>query len=131
MDFIITAIRICEGCEPNLKKGLKDEWYLLSNRVHVTSQNKLEIVKGYTYTNNLWGKGINISAIVGSNGSGKSSLLEILYRIINNLSAILQKGKQRKAAETLYYIKGLCADVYYIVDNQLFVFLVKMIAYHC
>ena len=101
MDFIITAIRIYEGCEPNLKKGLKDEWYLLSNRVHVTSQNKLEIVKGYTYTNNLWGKGINISAIVGSNGSGKSSLLEILYRIINNLSAILQKGKQRKAAETL------------------------------
>lgn len=120
MDFIITAIRIYEGCEPNLKKGLKDEWYLLSNRVHVTSQNKLEIVKGYTYTNNLWGKGINISAIVGSNGSGKSSLLEILYRIINNLSAILQKGKQRKAAETLYYINGLCADVYYIVDNQLF-----------
>lgn len=120
MDFIITAIRICEGCKPNLKKGLKDEWYLLSNRVHVTSQNKLELVKEYTYTNNLWGKGINISAIVGSNGSGKSSLLEILYRIINNLSAILQKGKQRKAAETLYYIKGLCADVYYIVDNQLF-----------
>ena len=120
MDFIITAIRICERCEPNLKKGLKDEWYLLSNRVHVTSQNKLELVKGYTYTNNLWGKGINISAIVGSNGSGKSSLLEILYRIINNLSAILQKGKQRKAAETLYYINGLCADVYYIVDNQLF-----------
>ena len=74
MDFIITAIRIYEGCEPNLKKGLKDEWYLLSNRVHVTSQNKLEIVKGYTYTNNLWGKGINISAIVGSNGSGKTRL---------------------------------------------------------
>ena len=63
MDFIITAIRICERCEPNLKKGLKDEWYLLSNRVHVTSQNKLELVKGYTYTNNLWGKGININPL--------------------------------------------------------------------
>jgi len=118
-NFIITAIRIYEDCDSFLRKGLKDEWYLLSNRVRLTSENKLELSNENIYINNLWGKGINIIAIVGSNGSGKSSLLEILYRIVNNLSAILQKGKQRKAAETLYFIAGLYAEVYYIIDDQL------------
>lgn len=118
-NFIITAIRIYEDCDSFLRKGLKDKWYLLSNRVRLTSENKLELSNENIYINNLWGKGINISAIVGSNGSGKSSLLEILYRIVNNLSAILQKGKQRKAAETLYFIADLYAEVYYIIDDQL------------
>lgn len=55
----------------------------------------------------------------GVNGSGKSSLFEIIYRVINNLSCLLNRGKRRKTADDLYYVKDLYAELYYVVNGQL------------
>ena len=53
------------------------------------------------------------------NGSGKSSLFEIIYRVINNLSCLLNRGKRRRTADDLYYVKDLYAELYYVVNGQL------------
>jgi AAA15 family ATPase/GTPase len=119
MDFIISAIHVLPECNQILKKGLQDEWYILNDCVSINKDNRLSVKNVNRSSNKIYGKGINICAIIGANGSGKSSLLEILYRIINNISAILERGKHRKAAETLYYIDNLCAELYYLVEGNL------------
>lgn len=65
----------------------------------------------------FFAKGVNVCAIVGMNGSGKSSLLEILYRSINNLGAVLLKDFRTNAAANLMYVGGLYADVKYTIDE--------------
>lgn len=64
---------------------------------------------------------VQISAIVGQNGSGKSSLVEFIMRLINNLAAkTFGEWKHGQASERLHFIHGVHGDLWYIVDHQLF-----------
>lgn len=116
-EFSLSVVHILPNCSPNLKKGLRDEFYKLNGRCEI-NRNKVELREENPLLG-FYGNRINVEAIVGVNGSGKSSLFEIIYRVINNLSCLLNRGKRRKTADDLYYVKDLYAELYYVVNGQL------------
>lgn len=62
---------------------------------------------------------MSVNCIVGMNGAGKSSLLDIIYRIINNFSVrMLGKKKLECKGRTLSYANGVDADLYYICEGK-------------
>lgn len=116
-EFVVSAIHVLPQCDGLLRKGLQEEYYFLNDRCRL--KDGQVVLNESALPPDFFGKRINVQAIVGVNGSGKSSLLEIMYRVINNLSCLLSRGKRRKSAETLYYIDGLYAEVIYVIDGQL------------
>jgi hypothetical protein len=94
MGFKLIAIRPLEGCNEKFLKVLDiNEFYTFYNEYKFKSTsdaNEIEIEYFNTMPNGFFDdkekNSINISAIVGKNGSGKSSLIELLYAVIYNLS---------------------------------------------
>lgn len=58
------------------------------------------------FIDDFYGKNIEISVIVGKNGSGKSSLLEIIFRMMNNLSAYIAHGVNIDSSINMVYVGG-------------------------
>ena len=62
---------------------------------------------------------ITVSAIVGENGMGKSSLLELLFRLINNTSYALREGLEVQK-NALHFVRDIYARVWVEEDNRLY-----------
>lgn len=62
---------------------------------------------------------ISVSAIVGENGTGKSTILDTIIRVMNNLSAaIFGEGYNYTSAEHLHYIDSVYASLAVYVDTR-------------
>ena len=117
MAFTIICIHPIVGCKylKILKEGeyyFFNDWYREENGHIIRNEDN-------TFKKGFFGNGITIQAVVGKNGSGKSSLLELIYRILNNFSYVTTEGVYRAKAERLYYIKGIKAELYFELDGQL------------
>ena len=125
MSFQIAGIKILPGCEPSIRKVLKDgELYLFSNRYSADIENEL-ILNDKGEENScatslydvVWGTHsiqVSVNAIVGKNGDGKSALIELLLRILNNFAYsfgfLYDQG-------SLVFVDGVCAILYYVIDG--------------
>jgi len=93
--------------------------------------------KNKDYIDNFFGENINVTAIIGENGSGKSSLLELIYILLSennteaNLNFILIIKKKSQLYylsdriinnENLFKLKKLEKNDYYILRNEKFIF---------
>ena len=64
---------------------------------------------------------VNFSAIVGKNGYGKSSIIELMMRVINNFAVqVLGELNSDPAAEKLRYVEGVCATLWFMMGEHVY-----------
>lgn len=130
MSFRIAAIKILDGCEPYVRKKLKEgKVYLFSSRYKEDKHNELTLglnreVKGNFFAQTMYNIDreagaleVSVNAIVGQNGDGKSSLLEVMLRILNNFA--YTRGFLEDQP-TLKYVEGVKAILYYEIDGTIY-----------
>lgn len=99
--FLIRKIVVDSTCDDRILKILKPGEYVFTD----------------SRFDNFFLEGVSVCSVVGKNGCGKSSLIELLFRMINNLGAMMLKELDRPAAETLYFIDGVVADLFYSIGG--------------
>lgn len=93
-----------------------DGWRFEQNRIY--DDYYTELVDGKPH--------IQISAIVGQNGSGKSSIVEFMMRLINNFAATTIGEKQLvDAAERLHFIDKVDGELWYMLGGYPYHLIVK------
>lgn len=115
-DFKIIAIRPLEKCDSNYSKVLKKgQVYTFYNEYEIDTEKDIitfteSVPSELNDVNNIK---VNISAIVGKNGEGKSTLVELLFMAINNIT---YKGIDRIDTVDIKLIKNLAVDIYFKDD---------------
>ena len=125
LDFKLIAVRVLSGCVQHIRKCLvENHFYYLNNDYRISEDGKLitrqssniaPLSANFFSLSEKQSKGVrlNFSAIVGMNGDGKSSLVELIIRILNNASIIHEIGE----IGTLLWIQGVNAELYYHLDG--------------
>lgn len=109
IDFKIIAIRPINGISEKLVKVLKvDQIYLFFRDYKINDKgNNITYRKSYPDCLYDYGKlKLNFSAIVGKNGSGKSTIIELLLMTLNNIATSCE------VKEDLQYVDGLSVELY-------------------
>ena len=136
--FRIIALRVLKGCESHIRRGLKEDvtyflcndyddrynenndWVTISKKKENGEPPKdffsiLHEIEGHDMREQI--PTISISAVVGKNGDGKSSLVELMLRIIYNF---IVAYRFRDDQETLTQIQGVEAVLYYEIGEILY-----------
>ena len=117
--FKLIALKVGEECHKDIRKNLETgKWYFFDQDYEEGPSGKIDR-KGERVPDNFYqlsdykGPTINIHAIVGKNGCGKSTLIDIVLMLINNYAydslVGVREGNLRKESELraeLYFTLG-------------------------
>lgn len=97
---------------------LCDGWHFEGSKI-IRSKKKMLYKSPYNeYLQSKNGLSLSISAIVGENGSGKSSLVEFIIRLINNFAtSIFGEQNMTLAFEHMHYIDGVEGKLYFSIGG--------------
>lgn len=120
----IIAVKPLKGCLRSILKCLKEEHiYYFCNDYSITDEGialRDKYVKplpdNFFSTEENPRLQINISAVVGMNGDGKSTLIELVMRLINNCA----KHYGLTDKNHLLRVEGVKAELYYEIDNVVY-----------
>lgn len=128
-DFKLLAVRPKKGCSKDILKNLKEEQYYFFDDGYEPSEDdfikKKDTPYGHVPQNFFYERKegsssalnyVNIQAIVGKNGEGKSSLLDFLIRILNNFHFLIIPGSFNQ----LLFIKDLYGEIYFSLGEYIF-----------
>lgn len=118
-NFTLICLHVLKDCLKDYRKVLKDDEYFFFNNWYQLLNGKIVKNDSVDFERNFFGENISIQAVVGKNGSGKSSLFELIYRIVNNLSYVTTEGLYRGQAEPIYFIRNLRAEIYFELNGKL------------
>lgn len=129
MSFKLLAIRPLDGCEKHILNNLeKNQFYFFDDSYEqyknhdfiIKKENYNELNSEFYYSQNQNSEStlnsININAIVGKNGSGKSSVIEFLLRLLNNFFKVIDKQKK---LENLIFIEGIVGELYLLQNGEI------------
>lgn len=139
--FKLLALRVLDDCADHISKCLrKNVYYYFCTDFRFEISGK--VYRGNRYLGQLQGDfyvpkqkynfiepkptrlKININAIVGKNGDGKSSIVELAIRLINNYIAqeqgkVTEKTKFR-TEQPLKYVVGVSAELYFQIEQNIY-----------
>jgi hypothetical protein len=122
----LIGVQIFEGTSIEVRKTLNPGWFPFikcSNSKEMgTSKDKYPVVDSdvcphdyYSINDDL--PRISISAIVGKNGTGKSSLMEIIYLILNNFAECIVHNSDENKDIEIIQCKGIEARLFFELDG--------------
>lgn len=110
----------------NMQKSLfgREDWIYFYKGVRI-ADNKIELPNDFECDEMLYSTNrvsLSFCAIVGKNGTGKSTIVDMLIRILNNLSAaIIGEEETFNAAERLHFISDVYAELAVLIDNKIII----------
>jgi hypothetical protein len=120
--FCVFAIRVCSPGSVGRRKLVPGKLYYLlegfsvfEDRILISREKFNKSVHDYYHDSGNSGPHVTVSAIVGENGAGKSSLIEYEMRLINNFStALFGEYAKVNGWPHLHYINGVDGELYYL-----------------
>lgn len=119
--FYPVAIRICSENCTGAKKLRRNIFYYFVNGVSISADGCYASIESDRIEDTLFkirGKrtpDITVSAIVGENGAGKSTIVELMLRLINNFAAsVLGEYSDVQGGKHLHFINGIDAEMFYL-----------------
>lgn len=123
----IIGINLLKETPRTLRKCLEPGWYPFVDSNLKFSHNVLwpeydnpKVPNDFFSLNKSNPLEINVSAVVGKNGTGKSTIVELLLAVINNVSMRLSSIRNTQFVYKIddTYVHDIYADVFYELDNH-------------
>lgn len=123
--FEIIGLRVLEECEEHLRKVLKpNTTYFFCNDYEDDGNGSVRRKSNcqrlsptfFSLHENNQGPLMSISCLVGHNGDGKSSLIELMIRTINNFAYL---SGFRSDHQNMKFVPGVYSNLFFLANNEI------------